>query len=447
MWSVLGEIVVIMVLILIGGFFAAAEISLIAVRRGRLKQLADEGDSKAKLALELANAPNRFLPTVQFGMTLATVFAAAFGGEQLVHELKDELAVIKIPFISNYAHFFAIVIISGSITFCSVLFGELVPKRFALRHANWLARYVAVPMHWLAKVGRPFVWFMGWATDKLLYALGSRPGHDESTVSVEDIEHLIETGTAHGVIDPAEQQLALEALRLGERTVRDIMRPRIDMDALDVATPPREVLGAVAMSGFSRVPVYDGDLDHILGFVYIKDVLRRHYLGVPIELQKILHPAVFVPETLPVDRLLAMLQKNHTQLAIVLDEFGGTEGLVTLEDVVEELVGEIRDENRRNDQQSLVQRDDGSWLVDGQVAIEDLFETLGIKDSVSEGPRRFRTVAGLILTEVGDIPRVGQVIEWQGHRLEVVDMDGTRIDRVLISKPNGKTIGVAETPS
>ena len=436
MSTALGKIFVVLVLILIGGFFAAAEIALIAVRRGRLKQLAEEGDKKAKLALELANAPNRFLPTVQFGITLATVFSAAFGGEQLVHELTAGVSEWNIPLVSRHAHLVAFVLITTGITVCQVLFAELVPKRYALRHANWLARYVALPMHWLAIAGRPFVVCMGWATDKLLYLLGSRQGHDETSVSVEDIEHLIETGTAHGVLDPAEQQLALEALRLGERSVRDIMRPRIDMDALDADTPPREVLGAVAMSGFSRVPVYDGDLDHILGFIYIKDVLRRHYLGVPIELRKILHPAVFVPETLPVDRLLAMLQKNHTQMAIVLDEFGGTEGLVTLEDVVEELVGEIRDEHRRDDQQALARRDDGSWLVDGQVAIEDLCEKLHIKDFESDGPRRFRTVAGLILTEVGDIPRVGQVLEWRGLRLEVVDMDGTRIDRVLISLPS-----------
>ncbi|HZZ72199.1 MAG TPA: hemolysin family protein, partial [Pirellulales bacterium] len=265
---------------------------------------------------------------------------------------------------------------------------------------------------------------------------GSRTNQAESRVSIEDIEHLIQTGKAHGAIDVAEQQLAMEALRLGERTVRDLMRPRIDVDALDAATPPREVLGAVAMAGFSRVPVYDGDLDHIIGFVYSKDVLRRHYLGVPIDLRKILHPALFVPETLPVDRLLEMFQKHHTQMAVVLDEFGGTEGLVTLEDVVEELVGEIRDENRPEDEQTFVERPDGSWLIDGQISIEELCERLAIEDAENDGPRRFRTVAGLILTEVGDIPRVGREIEWQGLRLEVVDMDGSRIDRVLATRIN-----------
>jgi len=224
--------------------------------------------------------------------------------------------------------------------------------------------------------------------------------------------------------------VATEALRLGERTVRDIMRPRIDLDAMDVATPPDEIIGAVAMAGYSRLPVYERDLDHILGYILLKDVLRQNWLGWPIDLRKILHRALFVPETMPLDRLLELFQKERNQLAIVLDEYGGTEGLVTLEDVLEELVGEIHDE-RHESQQRFVQREDGSWLVDGGVGLDELIETLGL--SVENQPTRdYSTVSGLVLAELERIPAIGDQLRWKTLDIEVVDMDGRRIDRLLI---------------
>jgi putative hemolysin len=271
---------------------------------------------------------------------------------------------------------------------------------------------------------------MGATTDAVLFLLRIR-ATSEPTVSVADIEHMIESGGAEGVVEPLEQRVAIEALRLGERTVRDVMRPRIDLDALDVNTPADEVIGSVAMAGFSRLPVYEKDLDHIIGFVHIKDLFRQQYLGWPIELRKLLHPALFVPETMPLDRLLQLIQEKHNQLAVVLDEYGGTEGMVTLEDVVQELVGEIHDEHRHDDAQLFVKRDDGSWLVDGGVGINDFIEQLEIP--VSNESRGFSTVSGLILELLGRIPSVGDRTEWQGYSLEVVDMDGQRIDRILVS--------------
>ena len=212
----------------------------------------------------------------------------------------------------------------------------------------------------------------------------------EPTVSLDDIEHLIDTGTAEGVVEPFEQKLALGALRLGDRTVRDIMRPRIDLDAMDVDTPADEVLGTVAMAGFSRLPVYEGDLDHVIGFVHIKDLFRQQYLGWPIELRKLLHPALFVPENMTLDRLLELFQEKHNQLAIVLNEYGGTEGMVTLEDVVEEIVGEMRDEHRRHEEQKFVQRDDETWLIDGTVSIADMIDRLELSTDESLGRPRIQ---------------------------------------------------------
>jgi len=426
------ETLFILLLILANGFFAAAEIAIVASRRGRLQQMAETGDRGAKFALELASDPNRFLPTVQVGITLVSTFAAAFGGAHLAGKLAEYLSTLPIPIVADNAGGIALFLVVVAITFMSLILGELVPKRLALRNAERLARVVAPFMHFLAKAAKPMIWFMSSATNGVLLLL--RAGEStEPSVSVDDIEHLIASGRAEGVLELVEQRVAMEALRLGDRTVRDIMRPRIDLDALDVNTPTDELIGAVAMAGFSRLPVYENDLDHIVGFVHIKDLFRQQYLGWGIELRKLLHPALFVPETMPLDRLLQLFQEQHNQLAVVLDEYGGTEGMVTLEDVVQELVGEIRDEHQLVEDESIVTRSDGSWLVDGGVSIGDLIDHLDIRSASASEPRGFSTISGLILHKLGKIPSIGDTTTWNGLKLEVVDMDGQRIDRILVS--------------
>jgi putative hemolysin len=427
------EILIIIALIVANGFFSAAELAVIASRRGRLRQQADEGDKRAKQALELANDPSRFLPTVQVGITLVGTFTATFGGASLVHELADGLVAVPWPPLAEHAHGVALVIVGLGITLATLVLGELVPKRIALRRSEQLARFVAPMMMWLSRVARPAVWLMSSATNAVLTLANAEPTA-EPTVSVADIEHLIDTGTAEGVLEPVEKKVAVEALRLGERTVRDIMRPRIDLDALDADTPAEEVMGAVAMAGFSRLPVYERDLDHIVGFVHIKDLFLQQYLRRQIDLRKLLHPALFVPETMPLDRLLELFQEQHNQLAIVLDEYGGTEGMVTLEDVLEELVGEIRDEHRREKTDQFIQRDESSWLVDGMVSVSDLIERLKIRHADAPEPRGFSTVSGLILDRLGKIPSVGDTTDWDGLRLEVMRMDGQRIDQILVQR-------------
>lgn len=425
------EAIVILLLILANGFFALAEIAIIAARRSRLQQAAEAGDRSAQVALDLARNPNRFLPTVQLGISLVGTAAAAFGGATLVEGFAATIRTGTPGWLAQNSETLALAFVVLGITFFSVLIGELVPKRLALLHADTLARYVAWPMGALSRIGRPFVWVMGTATDGILKLLGARQ-QPEPSVSVEDIEHVIRIGTAEGLLESAETKVALEALRLGERTCREILQPRTELDALDVNTPWPEVLGAVAMSGHSRLPVYEGDLDHIIGFVHIKDVLRRHYLGLPTDLRKLIHPVLLVPETLPVDRLLLSFQEQGSQIAVVLDEFGGTEGIVTLQDVLEELVGDLRDEHDRDRHQEFVQRDERSWLVDGAMGLEDFCEKLSIKPH-DTGPRRYSTVAGLALSELGRIPRVGDQFAWEKLRMEIVDMDGQRIDRLLVS--------------
>jgi putative hemolysin len=426
----LTEILLVFALILANGFFSGAEMAIVASRRGRLRQLADAGDASAKTALELASSPDQFLPTVQIGITLVGTLAAAYGGDSLVSDVADWIVAHAPPAVDAVARPIALTVFVVLLSFVTLLFGELVPKRLALRRAEDFARLAAPAMKVFSQVTRPLVWLMSASTSAVLFLLGAHK-QDGPSVSVDDIEHLLEAGRAEGVLEAVEQAVATEALRLGERTVRDIMRPRIDLDALDIETPPGEVLGAIAMAGYSRLPVYEGSLDHILGYVSLKDVLRHNWMGWPIELRRIMHRALFVPETMPLDRLLELFQKERNQLAIVLDEYGGTEGLVTLEDVLEELVGEIHDEHRR-EASDFVQREDGSWLVDGGASVEDLAEKLGIKlDAV---PRDYSTVSGIVLAELERIPATGDALHWRGLSIEVVDMDGRRIDKLLIRK-------------
>ncbi|NUQ66512.1 MAG: HlyC/CorC family transporter [Pirellulales bacterium] len=420
-------------LILANGFFAAAEIAILTARRSRLEPQADAGDRTARVAVELARDPNRFLPTVQIGITLVGTLAATFGGARVVGFLAGWLEGLPVPSLAAYAESIALGVVVLAITFFSLLFGELVPKRLALRGAERLARLVALPMQALAVAAKPFVWMMGISTDAVLTVLRSRDA-PEATVSVEDIEHLMQSGSEEGLLDAAELRAATKALRLGDRTVREIMRPRVEIDALDVDTPPEEVVGAVVMSGFSRVPVYQGDLDNILGFIYNKDLLRQLHMGWPIEVRKLLRPAPLVPETLRLDQLLDLFRTKRTQMAVILDEYGGTEGLVTMEDVLEELVGEIHDEHRRNEEQEIVRRDESSWLIDGAVSIGDLLETVGSPELRTAAPQDITTVGGLVQSLLGRIPVVGDRTTWHNLAIEVADMDGLRIDRLLVTR-------------
>ena len=425
------ELLIVLALILANGFFSGAEMAIVASRKGRLRALAEKGDRRAQAALDLASSPDRFLPTVQIGITLVGTLAAAYGGDQLVSDFTAWIADRAPPGIAAAARPIALTVFVMLLSFVTLLLGELVPKRLALRRAEAFARLAAPTMQAFAWIARPLVWGMSVATSAVLFLLGASR-QTEPSVSVDDIEHLLQTGRAEGILEAVELSVASEALRLGERTVRDIMRPRIDVDALDIETPQGEIVGAIAMAGYSRLPVYEGSLDHIVGYVSIKDVLRNSWMGWPIELRKMLRRAIFVPETMPLDRLLELFQKERNQLAIVLDEYGGTEGLVTLEDVMEELVGEIHDEHQAATAESFVQRDDGSWLVDGSAPVEDLVRRLDI--AAGPLPRDYSTVSGLVLSELERIPAAGDRLEWRGLVIEVVDMDRRRIDKLLVTR-------------
>jgi putative hemolysin len=435
------EILVILCLILLNGFFAGAEIAVLTARRNRLQTAADEGSKSARAALALLQDTSRFLSTVQVGITGVSTFAAAFGGVSLVSQLAEKLTSSTIGIVANNSQAIALTVVTGSIAFTSLVLGELVPKRFALVYAERLAQFVALPMLLLSIVARPAVVVLGFVTSGILRLLGANAG--EGKVSVDDIEHLIETGKEQGVLEATEHEVALEALQLRNRRVRDIMRPRMDIDAIDIATPTNEVVGAAAMSGFSRLPVYEGNLDRVLGFLYNKDLFQQFYLGREIDLRSLLREPLFIPENLTLDRLLLLFQERRTQLAVVLDEFGGTRGMVTFEDILEELVGEIHDEYRQDDEQRIIARDDRSWLVDGQLPVHELVDHLPVTAHLGEDAENWSTVSGLVIAALHELPHVGDRVASGDVQLEVVDMDGKRVDRILVSLQSSPNEGPA----
>jgi putative hemolysin len=419
-------------LILLNGCLAGAEIALISVSRLQLAQQSDAGDRRARLALELAQQPSRFLPAVQVAVALLNTLAAVLGGVAVVELLAPRLVASKWGVVSDMSTALAVLVAVLGYSILSMAFGELLPKRMAATHAMAIARAVARPLDWLARVFQPLVWCLKAATDGLAAVWGV-PQADTPATSLQEIRHLIEMGTAEGVVDPVEQKLAFEALQLGDRTTRQIMKPRVDIDAVDVETPPEELLGVIAMAGFSRLPVYERDLDHIIGFVHLKDVLRQHYLGWKLDLRKLIRPALTVPDTMRLDRLLVRFQEQRNQLAIVVDEFGATRGMVTLEDVIEELVGELLTEHHQRVEQQIIQRDASCWQVEGTVSIADLLERLGHQHLLAEAPRHVSSVAGLVLELLGRMPVPGEKTTWHDLNLEVVDLDDRRIDHVLVS--------------
>jgi putative hemolysin len=426
------EIIIILVLILANGFFAGSEIAILTARRSRLEQQAKRGNRGARAALTLADHPDSFLPTVQVGITLVGTLASVYGGARIVERLQGMLADASIPLVARHNEAIAVGMVVLAITFVSLVLGELVPKRLALAGAERLAALTALPMRALSIIGRPAVVVMSGATNAILRLLG-QAGKRQAPVSLEDIEHLILTGHHAGVIDLSEQRMAQRALRLGDRMVREIMHPRMEIEALEADTPIQRAIAAVAMSGFSRLPVYEEDLDHIVGFVYTKDLFVQKELHYSTPLRQLYRPALFVPEYMRLDMLLEQFREKRTQMAIVVDEFGGTRGLVTLEDVLEELVGEIRDERRAERKQEFVARDDGSWLVDGGLSAHDLLDRINRSELRADLSRDFSTVGGLVQSVLGRVPTVGDRTTWNGLAFEVVDMDGRRIDRLLVS--------------
>jgi putative hemolysin len=426
------EIGVILLLILANGIFASAEMAIVSARSGRLQQLADQGNQGAMQALALRNDPHRFLSTVQIGITLIGALTGVFSGATIASRLSVMLA--DLPVIGPFAEQAAFFVVVAAIAYLSLVVGELVPKRLSLQSAEPVAMRLARTMLVLQKLSYPLVVLLGWSAEVLLTLLGRRDAA-QASVTEEDIRQLVHEGAQEGSVDPQEERVIEGVFKLGERNVRQIMTPRVDVSALDADARVADILDEVIQIGYSRYPVYEESQDEIVGVVHVRDLLyhyRTH--GEDAHVRDAMLPPTIVPEHARASLLLATFRRNQRHLAVVVSDLGSIEGVVTLEDVLEEIVGEIRDEHDEIESQAITVRDDGSLLVDGVLPIDRLKQRLGVEELPDEELYHYGTLAGFVLSLLGRIPEPGDSIHWGGWRFEVMDMDGLRIDKMLLDR-------------
>ena len=423
-------ILMILLLVAVNGVFVMAEMAVVSSRRPRLQQLANEGSGGAQIALELATNPDRFLATTQIGITLIAILAGAYGERTLTSRLSGYLE--SFPSVAPYRDSLAFGIVVVGITYVSLVAGELLPKRLALHNSEKIASSMSGFMQFISRLCAPLVALISGSTQFLMKAFRLRPS-TEPPVTEEEIKVMMEQGTEAGVFEEAEHDIVKSIFKLGDRAVSALMRPRRDVVWLDLEDPFAENQKKLASSLYSRFPVAHGSLDNVIGIVQAKDLLTRSLAGTKIDLKASSRPPLFVPEALPALKLLEMFKKSRTHMALVVDEYGGVEGLVTLNDILEDLVGDVASVDMPEEKQ-VFQRPDGSWLIDGKLQIDDLKEALQIPTLPEEQAGRYHTLGGLVMLQVGRVPVTGDVFEAEGHRFEVVDMDGKRVDKVLVTK-------------
>lgn len=425
------EVLFIFVLLLANGVFAMAEIALVASRKARLKTLADEGHSGAKLAHQLAMSPGKFLSTVQVGITLVGTLAGAFGGARIAETLSH--LVDKIPGLEGMpSHYISLFIVVAIITYFSVIIGELVPKRLALNNPERLAAALARPMNAISTTFSPIVNLLNKSSDFLMALMGVRKSK-ESAVSEEEVRVLIDEGLSAGVFKKAEMDMVEGVFELDEQTAGDLMTPRARMIWLSLDDSDDENWRRIAGSGHSHFPVYQGTRDNVVGMVSVKSLWANLSLAGRVELRALVTPPLYVPTAMPAGKLIEEFKKSGKHIALVVDEFGGLQGLVTLNDVMVAIVGNLPEREQRHDPKAVL-RQDGTWIVDAMLDIDEAKSSLGIEDDLpGENENRFSTLGGFILFRIGHIPREGEKFVWEGFEFEIIDMDRQRIDKVLVT--------------
>jgi putative hemolysin len=425
------DILVILLLILLNGVFAMSEIAIVSVRRARLQQLADEGDRGARAALELSESPTYFLSTVQFGVSLITILIGAFGESSLTDRLEPLFA--GIPLLTPYAKGLATVAMVTLLTFVMLIFGELVPKRLGMMRPERVARLIAPPMNLLSTLAHPLVTFLSLSTEAVLRLLGARH-QDESPVTEEEIKVLMAEGAEAGVFEHSERDIVANVFRLDDWRLSLIMTTLMDIEYIDVDQPVEQQRQTILHSGHSWLPVCRQGLNTVLGVLSLKDLLLQTLRGDDQDIVALVRPPLFAPVSMSPLALLELFKAKRQHLALVVDEYGDVQGLVTLKDLLDAVVGEIKDDKADHDP-DIVRREDGSFLLDGALSIETFKDLFPLEtEDLGEAGRDFQTLAGLVLFRLGHVPATGDVLEWSGLRIEVVDMDGQRIDKLLLSR-------------
>lgn len=427
------DILIILFLILLNGVFAMSELALVSAKRMRLEKQAAEGSRGAHAALRLADDPSHFLSTVQVGITLIGIFNGAFGEASLVARMRPWFE--SMPATQPYAYQLSLGIVVVGITFASIILGELVPKRIAMQYPEAMATLIAPPLRLLSTIMSPFVKVLALTTEAITRLIGIGK-HKEETPTEEDITGMIKEGTDAGVFEKTEYDIVSRALRLDDRHLKALMTPRVDMTFVDLDGDRASILNRIADSRYSRFPVCRGDRSQVVGFIHTGDLfeqaVRTGSLDA-IDLDAAVQDILYVPETVSAMGVLELFKKNNAELALIVDEYGDIQGMVTMTDVMSALVGDVTVIGEEHDPDA-VQREDGSWLLDGSVPLDrfrDLFATSVVFPGEENGA--YHTLAGFLLYQFGYIPRPTETVHWDEYCFEVVDMDGNRIDRILVT--------------
>ncbi len=428
MFTIVVEVLFIFFLTVLNGVFAMSETAIVASRKARLQQWANEGNTKAQAALGLANAPREFLSTVQIGITLVGVLAGAFGGATIAGQLAVYLNAF--PLLAPYSDAIAIGLVVLGITYLSLVVGELAPKHIALNNAERVASFVAAPMRVLSKITSPFVHLLSFSTDVLLRLLRVRASAG-SPISEEEINILIKQGTRAGVFELAEQNMVENVFRLGARTIGALMTPRTKVVALLVSDTPEVVRRKITQSGHSQFPLCEENLDNIVGVVQARDLLTQALAGYRMDIRAVAYEPLCIPESTPALKALELFRKSGKRIALVLDEHGVFQGLVTVNDIMESVVGEISQFAKPK----AVQRRDGSWLVDGLMPLDEFKSIFRLGSLPDEKKGAYHTLGGFVMMHLRHIPSAGEWFQIGPLRFEIMDMDGLRVDKVLVVSP------------
>jgi len=425
------EIMVILLLILVNGMFAMSEIAVVSARKIRLEQRSQEGSASAKTALELASHPNSFLSTVQIGITLVGILTGAFGSATVAKPLQGWLELTGIPLITNNSQVISVSLVVVTITYLSLILGELAPKQIALTNPEGIAAAIAPSMKRLSRIASPFVRILNLSTALVLKLLGIRHTNEPS-VTEEEIKLLIEQAKRGGIIEPSEEEMIDQVFRLGDRRISSLITPRPDIHWLDLDDPEDSLKDQLSNGSHSYYPVARGDLDHALGLIKTKDLLARLLSGKDLDLTTEMQTPLFLPENMPVLEAIERFRENKVQIALVIDEYGGIQGLLTTTDILEAIAGDFPDIGE-SDTNQIIRRADGSLLLDGRMAIDRFKDLLGLKELDRENERAYETLGGFVMTQLGRVPSEGDSFELENYQFEVLDMDDLRVDKVLVS--------------
>ena len=422
------EILIILVLILINGLFAMSEIAIVSARKLRLQQRLDAGDRKASIALKLADNPSRFLSTIQIWITLVGILAGAFGGATIAEQIG--IWIQQISWLASYGEIIGVTLVVLVITYFTLVLGELVPKRLAIQNAEGIAIRLAGPIELVAKFASPLVRFLSASTDFVVRILGVHPD-EEPSVTEEDIKVLLEQGTQAGVFQEAEQHMVAGVFRLADWDVGNLITPRTEVVWLDLDDPLEDNCRKIVESVHARFPVARSSLDNVMGIVQTKDLLVARLTDQPFDLEGLMIEPIVVPESMAALEVLELFKESPLKMALVIDEYGGLQGLVTINDILGAIVGDTL-VSSQPEEDSIVQREDGSWLMDGMLSVDELKEFLNLDELPEEKLADYQTLGGFVMTSLGRIPGPADHFEWGEFIFEVVDMDGFRVDKVLV---------------